>query len=464
MNYLILINKDNKIKNSFYKYLKLVDAKDVDRNTCQVEESTYKNYLELKEYLEKKNIIVGIDSSYRNLEKQQEIMDDYVIKYGKEYANSFVAPVGASEHHTGLAIDLDIFYRDHFLIDNNELMQHEDLYLEIHQYLAQFGFILRYPKGKEEITGYPYEPWHIRYVGKLVANIIYQNNWTLEEYLNNFSGVLLINKEPDMTSRDVVNEISHLFGIKKVGHTGTLDPIAEGVLVVTIGKATKIGELLTATDKEYQAKVKLGIKTDTLDITGNIIKTVKVPENINIENTLSTFKKTYLQEVPIYSAVKVKGKKLYEYARSNQEVNLPKKEVTIKDIELLEKSKDYFTFKCLVTKGCYIRSLINDIATSLNTCATMTELIRTKQGRFNINDTYKLQDIKENKYKLLSIEESLPYKVIEVDDILYKKISTGQKIDNIFNIEDKVIFKYQNKIIGIYQKESNYLKTWKNFI
>lgn len=464
MNYLILINKNNKIKNSFYKYLKLVDAKDVDRNTCQVEESTYKNYLELKEYLEKKNIIVGIDSSYRNLEKQQEIMDDYVIKYGKEYANSFVAPVGASEHHTGLAIDLDIFYRDHFLIDNNELMQHEDLYLEIHQYLAQFGFILRYPKGKEEITGYPYEPWHIRYVGKLVANIIYQNNWTLEEYLNNFSGVLLINKEPDMTSRDVVNEISHLFGIKKVGHTGTLDPMAEGVLVVTIGKATKIGELLTATDKEYQAKVKLGIKTDTLDITGNIIKTVKVPENINIENTLSTFKKTYLQEVPIYSAVKVKGKKLYEYARSNQEVNLPKKEVTIKDIELLEKSKDYFTFKCLVTKGCYIRSLINDIATSLNTCATMTELIRTKQGRFNINDTYKLQDIKENKYKLLSIEESLPYKVIEVDDILYKKISTGQKIDNTFNIEDKVIFKYQNKIIGIYQKESNYLKTWKNFI
>ena len=287
--------------------------------------------------------------------------------YGQEYADKTVAPVGCSEHHTGLAIDIGLKIDNKKIYDNEELMAHESILLEIHSYLQNYGFILRYPKGKEYITGYPYEPWHIRYVGKFVAKIIENNNYTLEEYLENYSKVLLVNKEKNMTSFDVVNEISHLFGIKRVGHTGTLDPLAEGVLIVTIGKATKVVELLTATYKEYIAGVKLGIKTDTLDITGTILNEKEIPDLSKLNETINNFKKTYLQEVPIYSAVKVNGKKLYEYARNNETIELPKKEVTIEEIELLEQKEDTFTFKTLVSKGCYIRSLINDIGKSLNT-------------------------------------------------------------------------------------------------
>ena len=277
------------------------------------------------------------------------------------------------------------------------------------------------------------------------------------------NGVIVVNKEKGMTSFDVVHEIKKIFHTKKVGHTGTLDPLAEGVLIVCIGNATKIVELLTANDKEYIAEAKLGIKTDTLDTEGEIID--KKDFNIDLlEDTINSFKKTYLQEVPIYSAVKVNGKKLYEYARKGIEVELPKKEVTIKEIELLSSNNDTFKFRCLVSKGCYIRSLINDIATSMNTHATMTSLVRTKQGKTTINDAYTLDDIRNNNYKLYEINEVLDYPVIEIDEILEKKIHNGVKIDNTFNIKDKVISKNKNnKLLGIYELDNSKLKVWKNF-
>ena len=277
------------------------------------------------------------------------------------------------------------------------------------------------------------------------------------------NGVIVVNKEKGMTSFDVVHEIKKIFHTKKVGHTGTLDPLAEGVLIVCIGNATKIVELLTANDKEYIAEAKLGIKTDTLDTEGEIID--KKDFNIDLlEDTINSYKKTYLQEVPIYSAVKVNGKKLYEYARKGIEVELPKKEVTIKEIELLSSNNDTFKFRCLVSKGCYIRSLINDIATSMNTHATMTSLVRTKQGKTTINDAYTLDDIRNNNYKLYEINEVLDYPVIEIDEILEKKIHNGVKIDNTFNIKDKVIFKNKNnKLLGIYELDNSKLKVWKNF-
>ena len=280
---------------------------------------------------------------------------------------------------------------------------------------------------------------------------------------DSMNGVIVVNKEKGMTSFDVVHEIKKIFHTNKVGHTGTLDPLAEGVLIVCIGNATKIVELLTAEDKEYIAEAKLGIKTDTLDTEGEVID--KKEFNINIlEDTLNSYKKTYLQEVPIYSAVKVNGKKLYEYARKGIEVELPKKEVTIKEIELLSTSNDTFRFKCLVTKGCYIRSLINDIANSMNTYATMTSLIRTKQGKTTINESYTLDDIRNGNYKLYRIDEVLDYPVIEVNELLEKKIHNGVKIDNTFNIKDKVIFKNKNnKLLGIYELDNNKLKVWKNF-
>ena len=315
--------------------------------------------------------------------------------------------------------------------------------------LKKYGFILEDNK--------------IIYVGEIPAKIIIENNLTLEEYLINFQAVLYLNKKKGMTSFDVVNEISNLFGFKRVGHTGTLDPLAEGVLLVTINKATKIGELLTAEDKEYIAEVELGYETDTYDSTGTITKEKEIPKTINLEQTLNSFKKTYLQEVPIYSAIKVNGKKLYEYARKNESVELPKKEVTIKEISLLNKKENSFTFKALVTKGCYIRSLIRDIGLELNTYATMTGLTRTKQGKVDISNTNTLEEIKNNQFKYYKIEEVLDYPIINIPDELLKKISNGMKIPNNWHIEDKVIFTHNQKLIGIYQVQDNYLKVWKNF-
>lgn len=384
--------------------------------------------------------------------------------YGKEYADSFVAPTGYSEHHTGLAIDIGIKINGVFLDYNKMTEEEKNVYHEVHKHLKKFGFILRYPKGKETTTGYPYEPWHIRYVGKFIAKIIAEKNLTFEEYKKDFSGVIIVNKEKGCTSFDIVNKIQRLFGIKKVGHTGTLDPLAEGVLIICIGKATKIVELLTAKDKEYIAGVKLGLKTDTYDIEGKVIENNKISDTIDPEKVLNSYKKTYLQEVPIYSAVKKEGKKLYEYARKNEKIDLPKKEVTIKEIELIKKEKDSFTFRTLVTKGCYIRSLINDIGNEIGCGAIMTSLIRTKQGNISIDISNTIEEIEKGSYKLYKIEEILDYPNIIVDDDLEFKIKNGIKIDNKWNVEDKVLFFNKNKkLLGIYELDKGKLKTWKNF-
>ena len=237
--------------------------------------------------------------------------------------------------------------------------------------------------------------------------------------------------------------------------------MATGVLLVCIGKATKIVELLTSDDKEYLAEAKLGLKTDTYDITGDVLEEKGVPKDLEIN--LEKYEKTYLQEVPIYSATKVNGKKLYEYARNNKEIDLPKKEVTIKKIELLDYSNNTITFKALVSKGCYIRSLINEIGNDLNTYAVMTKLERIKQGNINISDTNTLEDIENNNYVIHSIEEVLEYPIVEVDEELEKLISNGVRLNNSFNITDRVIFKSNNKLLGVYEVKDNKLIVWKNF-
>ena len=241
------------------------------------------------------------------------------------------------------------------------------------------------------------------------------------------NGILIVNKEKNMTSRDVVNSLVSFFHTKKIGHTGTLDPLATGVLVCCINDATKLVEMLTSTEKEYIATMKLGIKTDTYDITGKILDTHEV--NISerqIIDALSHFKGIYNQEVPIYSSVKVNGQKLYSYARNNQSVALPVREVNIKVLELIGIKDNEVTFKCLVSKGTYIRSLINDLGTYLGCYATMTELTRTKQGKFEIEDSYSLEQIKNNEYKLLSIDEVLDYKIYPIADNKKPKLSADR--------------------------------------
>lgn len=278
------------------------------------------------------------------------------------------------------------------------------------------------------------------------------------------SGILLINKPIGISSSDVVLKIKKILQTKKIGHTGTLDPLAEGLLVVTINKATKISTLLTSTYKEYIATMQLGIKTDTYDTEGKVLEEKEVSKDLDIEKVINSYQKTYLQEVPIYSAVKVDGKKLYEYARNNEEVTLPKKEVDIKEIEVLSIDNNIVKFRCLVSKGTYIRSLINDIGEDLGCHAIMIGLLRTKVDNFSLEDAYTLEDIEKGNYKLIPIQDALNIPKIIVDEDLEIKIKNGVKLDNIYNIKDKVLFINQsNEELGIYQLDNNKLKVFRNF-
>ena len=262
--------------------------------------------------------------------------------------------------------------------------------------------------------------------------------------------IIVVNKESGMTSRDVVNKLNKILGTKKIGHTGTLDPIASGVLVICVGKYTKLVDEIVSLDKEYIATVKLGILTDTLDIEGNIID--KKEHDVSIEQLKEVFKSflgSYLQEVPKYSAVKINGKKLYEYARENIDIELPKREVSIYELELLDFNKDSFKFRTRVSKGTYIRSLINDICNKLNTYGVMTDLIRTKQGKFSINESYTLKDIENNNYKSLDIEDVLDLKVLDITDDNIKLVMNGNKLNLDLDNGDYLV-KVNNQVEAIY--------------
>lgn len=272
------------------------------------------------------------------------------------------------------------------------------------------------------------------------------------------NGILVIKKEKDYTSRDVVNVLNKTLQTKKIGHTGTLDPIATGVLVVCIGKYTKLVSEITGYDKEYIAEIKLGIKTDTQDITGNIIEAKPFTVNKEqIKEVLSSFLGKNMQTVPLYSAVKINGKKLYEYARKQEKVELPQREIEIKSIELLSFDKDIITFKTTVSKGTYIRSLIEDICKKLGVIGTMNNLKRTKQGSFLIENAYTLEEIKTKNYQFIPIEKVFSYPIVNLNEEEYNKAKNGSKI-TLNNPNEKIILKYQEETIAIYQKEKEIFK------
>ena len=272
------------------------------------------------------------------------------------------------------------------------------------------------------------------------------------------NGIILINKEKGMTSRDVVNMICKKLNTNKVGHTGTLDPLATGLMVICVGEGLKLVELLTNHDKDYIAKVKLGIKTDTYDITGKILEEKKV--NLDKEDlikVLNSFNKEYYQEVPIYSSVKVNGKKLYEYAREGKSVELPKHLVKISNIKLLDFTSNSFTFNVTVSSGTYIRSLINDIGNTLNIPMTMEGLERTRVGDYNLKEATSIDDL-----NIIPIIDALNIKKIELDSNLYKKVSNGSKINNIYN-EDIIMFIKDNNPIAIYKRDNNIMRAYRVF-
>lgn len=279
-------------------------------------------------------------------------------------------------------------------------------------------------------------------------------------------GILIVNKPKGYTSHDIVNIIRKKLNIKKVGHTGTLDPNATGVLPILIGNATKISKYLIEHDKTYIVLIKLGQKTDTGDIEGNIIKKesnkISYKKEEEIKEILTSFIGKNTQIPPIYSAIKVNGKKLYEYARNGQDINIAPREIEIYNIKLisLDKVKENLQFEVTCSKGTYIRVLCEDIAEALGTVGYMEELIRTKVDKFDIEGSIKLEEINienVNKY-ILPIENCfLNKEKIELNDKNLDLLLNGVKLeyklsDELYRIYNKNIF------IGLAVIKNGFLK------
>lgn len=286
--------------------------------------------------------------------------------------------------------------------------------------------------------------------------------------MQDINGIIVINKPKEYTSHDVVAKVKKILNIKKVGHTGTLDPNATGVLPLLLNTGTKLSKYLIEHDKEYEVTLELGIKTDTADIEGNVIKKEEVNwKKLNdIGETLNTFLGEQTQIPPIYSAIKVNGKKLYEYARSGQNINIEPRNIQIYEIELqkIDKQKNEINFRVHCSKGTYIRSLCEDIAQKLGTIGYMKELTRAKVGNFTINEAVKIEEIENNKEqiikeKLISIEKFFESKEsIKLNKKQLDKFLNGVKIridkqENICRIYNE-----NNEFIGIGTIEKNFLK------
>ena len=275
--------------------------------------------------------------------------------------------------------------------------------------------------------------------------------------MDNLNGIIIINKPKNYTSHDVVAKVKKILNVKKVGHTGTLDPNATGVLPLLLNDGTKLSKYLINHDKEYKVTLKLGIKTDTADGEGNIVEEAKVDFDKleSVEETIQNFIGKQKQIPPMYSAIKVNGKKLYEYAREGKNIELQPRDIEIYDIKLnnvnSKENEIEFTVNC--SKGTYIRSLCEDIATKLGTIGYMKELERTKVGTFTINDSITIEELESNteiaKKYVITMEELLeatPEIILEdrkIELLLNGVLISIDKPDGIYKIYDK-----NNKFIG----------------
>lgn len=266
-------------------------------------------------------------------------------------------------------------------------------------------------------------------------------------------GIIVINKEKEYTSHDVVAKLKKKLNISKVGHTGTLDPNATGVLTILIGKGTKFSKYLINHDKIYEVELELGKKTDTADIEGKVIEEKNVDEKYIKENllqVLESFIGKQEQIPPMYSAIKKDGKKLYEYARAGEKVEIEPRKIEIYKIDLNKYDKNIISFVVSCSKGTYIRSLCEDIAEKLNTLGYMKNLKRLQVGKFNIKDAVYIDDIdlkNVNDY-LITLEEILRgIPCINLDEKKLKLFLNGvQLTDN--NIDGLYKIYVANKFIG----------------
>ncbi|MBE7705782.1 MAG: tRNA pseudouridine(55) synthase TruB [Cyanobacteria bacterium SIG30] len=270
---------------------------------------------------------------------------------------------------------------------------------------------------------------------------------------------LNINKPKGITSFDVVAKLRKILNIKKIGHAGTLDPLAQGVLPVAIGKYTRLIEYLDD-DKEYIAKIKFGENSTTYDDEGE--KTfIKNPDFSlsDLENAIKCFTGEIEQKPPMYSAIKIKGQKLYELARKGKEIEVPKRKVEIYDIKILNFELPYCEIKVSCSKGTYIRSLAYDLGEKLACGAYILELKRTKVGKFQIENS---QNIEDDLIKILP-KDVLPFEEYELNDVEYEKIMNGIPIETTLMGDDRYLsLIYDKKVVSISKKFGNIIKVEKN--
>ncbi|WLR46909.1 tRNA pseudouridine(55) synthase TruB [Halobacillus litoralis] len=282
-------------------------------------------------------------------------------------------------------------------------------------------------------------------------------------------GILPLWKPKGFTSHDCVSKARGMLKTKKIGHTGTLDPEVEGVLPLCVGKATKIVPFLTDTDKVYEASVTLGSATDTEDATGTTVETTPVHERISkekIKGVLETFQGWITQTPPMYSAVKVNGKKLYEYAREGVEVERPSREVHIKHIERMppepkqEGETFTFSFRVICSKGTYVRTLCVDIGKALGYAAHMSSLVRTQTADITREDCYTFNEIQQvvdessGEQLLLPLSKGLVHMDSwEVDADQVEKIKHGQVFEKPAHIhEEQFTVMNAGEVLAIYQQ------------
>lgn len=287
-------------------------------------------------------------------------------------------------------------------------------------------------------------------------------------------GVININKPLGMTSHDVVSRLRRILGIKKIGHTGTLDPDASGVLPMCIGKGTKLAEYLTATDKCYMAQMTLGAFTDTQDGSGEILESFSVDvSEEEIINAVNSFIGEIEQIPPMYSAIKINGKKLYELAREGKSIEREARKVTINDIEIkgidLKEKKVDMLVSC--SKGTYIRTLCNDIGARLGCGGYMSALERTKSGRFSIENSFKLDEIESMTEKadfgfMMPLSEVLSeYKKIVLAEKNAKRLQNGIKI-NVEGLEENEryrVFDEQGSFLALAESQRGQFVVLKTF-
>lgn len=274
--------------------------------------------------------------------------------------------------------------------------------------------------------------------------------------------IFILNKPLEFTSQDAVSKLKKILNQKKAGHTGTLDPMATGVLPILVGETTKLSKYLVEHKKKYIAVLKLGTCTDTGDSEGKIIEEKKVDiENLTkdkVEFVLNEFLGKQIQTPPIYSAIKINGKKLYEYARNGMKVEIPKREIEIYNIKLikLDKNEKEIEFEVECSKGTYIRTLCEDIAKKLDTIGYMKSLTRTKVNNFKLEDTITFEDLENNKNN----EEWLLYNSYTMEEIFdyLPKLELNDRKKELFLNGVQLTFKEKDGLYNIYNNK-NYLGT-----